>query len=948
MGASDKLLNELAQRNYVNTSPIEDMLDAYTYVKDGSYFHTQDGRFAYIWQIGSINDESFSEDEKSGVASLLAYGLNRFPANACGQFIRFTHNNINGILNEFSQNISDAPFAKEIIGSTIDRQLQGATKGFFSNISADMIDKAKDDLFDEFSEDVEDDGSKESASINIERAISTGRYANHSESFLIFIYSPPWSSGANLFGKIYHKLLSGFGFLNLYKLYASLYASERKKFLRHKDNIQQALTTGNFNISVITGQGLVDALYRELNPERNLNVASPTYRSSFTIREFIGNIIKERAVRNGKRTIGSSSTYSPINTTQKGWQIGKTFYRACSVKHLPTTTRAGMIMEAIRLTEGRSWVSCNFHVGSQSSVRRALSVRKGALWSKENAFAHMPMFKPDMQQLQNQKDDMDYISHATNPEERETELVFNASFHCIMIGDNEEETEQRATDLQEHLWQEGYFETDRGDAIVHHSLPLNMRKTGQRLLQRYSPTLSSNFADLCPIFTSYQGLATNHPTKKKAAVLVNSAIGEPIYINPFHDRITAAHSIFVGGTGSGKSFMVNTILGQMKSSDKMKIFIIDKGNSYQSFCESNGGSYVKLMLDDEDGVTPTCLNPLYTGMENGKRRPPDKIELEFIHGTLKAMALSRASEDSVVKTTLNPEDLGLMLQALTKLFETHPIEQEIILTDYVCYLQEHYGEKGESIARQLFEYTKDGLFGKLFDGPLQADWEADTIVFETDKLSGSSCLPIVMVVLFYQIEMYSKHILGKNVRKILAIDEAWAALAQPSIAKIIAGYFREMRKHNMGIFLISQTIEDFAKLVAMEIGDGNSQSGIIQNTKHYYLLSCNATDHPIGKKLLSLTDEDVAMWQSVSSLPPYYSEVYYRAIMDDDRPYSGKFRVVSNPVSLWIGTTTPEDVEIRKARIKEKKEQGMTAMQAQRAAIIELSKEYPYGSRYAA
>jgi len=945
MQVDPNLARELEKRNYGNAFPLEEMLDIFTFVKDGNYFHTADGRFARVWRLPGICDEAMHDEEKASAADALAYAFNRFPENSCGQFIRYTHNNINYFLNEFYEDISDSAFSEEIINATIDRQLKGAKSGFFGDVSTSMLNKAKQDLIEEIDDS---DERKDDMDVSINRTMSSGRYATTSDILLVFIYSPPWASGAKLLQRWYQKLLAGLGFLNLKELYFNQYKREKKKFLRHADYIEQALLASGIGPRVVTGQGMIEMLYRELNPDRSQRIKAPTYKSKFSIREFLDDVINNSTAERKERSIRSSATYSSIHTSEKGWQIGDNYYAACSAKHLPTSTRAGMLLDAVRKVEGRGWVVCNFHVGSQVGTRALLKMRKGALWSKANLNSHMPMFKPDMEQIGKQQADMDYVTNAMNPEERNTQLVLNASYHAVMINDNPEEAQLRAQDLEEYMWQEGYFEAERGDAVIHHCLPMNMRKSSQNMLQRKIPTLSANFADMCPLFTSYQGMFTNDPDRRKTSVLVNNSVGEPTFINVFHERVTCGHALVAGSTGSGKSFMANTILSQMRASDKMKIFIVDKGDSYQSFCQTNGGTYVKLMLDDEDGVEPVCLNPLYTGFENGKRRQPDKAELEFIQGTIEAMALSSVSKDNGVNTDLTTEDLGTMLKALTELYNTHPEHLEVTLTDYCDYLVEHEGERGRSIAAQMFKYTRKGLYGKLFDGPLKADWTADIIVFETDKLADSDCLPIAMLVLFYQMEMYSKHILGKSVRKVLAIDEAWAALAQESIASIIAGYFREMRKHNMAIWLLSQSVEDFARLVAKSVGDSGKQSGIIQNTKHFFLLSCSNTDHGIGKELLNMTDEDVNTWASVSSLPPYYSEVYYRAMLDDDKPYSGKFRVMSNSVGIWIGTTTPVDVDLRRKRIKEKINEGLDPQSAQREAILELAKEFPYGSRYAA
>jgi len=200
-----------------------------------------------------------------------------------------------------------------------------------------------------------------------------------------------------------------------------------------------------------------------------------------------------------------------------------------------------------------------------------------------------------------------------------------------------------------------------------------------------------------------------------------------------------------------------------------------------------------------------------------------------------------------------------------------------------------------------------------------------------------------MLATFRQIEQYSKYKLPRNRRKIVGVDEAWNTIANREAANALGGFFRELRKYKGGVFLISQSLIDFLKLVEHE---GGAEDGILVNTSHFYLLACTSADHKAAQDELNFTDEEINAWSSVSSLPPFFSEIFYRQKMTTEHFESGVFRIYSAPVPLWLATTDADDVEKRNEIVTEFINQGMPAAKARREAIQILASQYPFGSRY--
>jgi hypothetical protein len=928
-------MEHLARLNYKNATPISDLLDVATYVPEHNFFHMSDGRICVAWQISGVPDEMLSTEEKFYFTDALAYALNQYPVGSCGQIIRYTHADIRARLQQFASTISDAPFAEDIIDSVIQRQISGAIDGFFCDITKDMIDAASAAQ----SSELEDITVKDSFNLKIENSTHTGRYAHVSDIFLTFCYSPSWMAGGHIIQSLRHRLAAALGIGGAANEYERIYNEEVTAFLGHVTKIQNALAKHHLSPMRVTGQGLVEVLYRELNPERKLFTAAPAYSPRVSLRALI-----DGAFRNAEKEIPRAAVFTGIDMERSGWRIGDDVIRVTSLRELPGTTRPGMLNEALSAIEGESWSAINFHVGNQQRVRMRLKFRRTTLTSRNELAQASTFMKPDPYMMQKNFQDLALVEHATNPEERDIQKVVDASVHIAPRGRNPEAVEHLATELEDLMWHYGYREKDRGDAIIHSMIPFNFKPQSKALLQRSRDILTSNLADMAPIFLSYQGV--DAPT-----VLVNNSKGEPIYISLLGNHVTAGHALVVGGTGSGKSFLINNLIMQMTAKLRPKTFVIDKGNSYKSLCAALGGSYISLAVENEDDARPVCINPFYVSPDkHGKPRPPRVSEAFFMHRVILSMIQSGTGRDTGIDAGLSKEDSSLLFRALREMFERAEIWHECTLSEYVAVLCDFGGERGQQLAQKLHEFTKEGIYGALFDGPIEVNWDADMIVIETDKLDGSAAMPVIMLVLFYQIDLYCKYRLPRDRMKYFLIDEAWAALSDPSgvIPRLVGGYFREMRKYSTACCLVSQSLGDFATLVSSESKSGGGKSGILVNTMHYFLLSSSEEDVSLARSLLNISDVEANQWRKVSSLPPFYSECFYRLRTATNQPYSGIFRLYSSPVAIWLASTEPSDITLRERTIKNHlSDSNGDRITATRRAVRQLSQEYPYGSRYA-
>jgi hypothetical protein len=274
-------------------------------------------------------------------------------------------------------------------------------------------------------------------------------------------------------------------------------------------------------------------------------------------------------------------------------------------------------------------------------------------------------------------------------------------------------------------------------------------------------------------------------------------------------------------------------------------------------------------------------------------------------------------------------------------------KKEVVFSDFIPILQsiERTEASGEAIAESLQLFYGEGPFADIFDGPLDVDWDNDFTVLETGGMSSSPALPVVMLSLFNQIDIYSKHKLPTYRKKIVAVDEAWAVLKNPTAASALAGFFRELRKYNGACILISQTISEFVSILsAEEESGGGNDDGILANTSHYFLLPANLSDYKLSESELGFSPQEISQWQSLASAPPYFGELFYRMRTRSDNYLSGVLRLCSPALCLWIASTSPADKQLRDNKQAENIKKGFNEIESRRMAIKQLAELYPFGA----
>ena len=157
------------------------------------------------------------------------------------------------------------------------------------------------------------------------------------------------------------------------------------------------------------------------------------------------------------------------------------------------------------------------------------------------------------------------------------------------------------------------------------------------------------------------------------------------------------------------------------------------------------------------------------------------------------------------------------------------------INDYAAILSTFY--KGGEYEETLNSDMETSLFDEKF------------IVFELDQIKDNPVLaPIVLLIIM---DVFTQKMRIKKCRKTLVIEEAWKAIATPSMAEYIQYLYKTARKHWASVGVVTQDIQDIT-------GNKIVKDAIISNSGVFVLLDQSKFKEkfePIAD-ILALTETD--------------------------------------------------------------------------------------------
>lgn len=286
--------------------------------------------------------------------------------------------------------------------------------------------------------------------------------------------------------------------------------------------------------------------------------------------------------------------------------------------------------------------------------------------------------------------------------------------------------------------------------------------------------------------------------------------GKPVYVDLYDEPrrlgITSNMGTLVCGTsGGGKSVTVNHML-QTLHSQGAHCVIVDIGGSYRGLCSLLGGYYFTY-----EEKAPIKFNPFF--LPEGQTLDTEKKE------SLKSLLVALWKQEN---EQFNRSEYVALSNALQQYYDLLKSDGSIFpcFNSFYDFLQEQYIDvlkahrvKDKDFDIDNFLYVLRPFYqGGEFDYLLNAAENLDVlnqpfVVIELDNIKDHPILfPVITLIIMEMFISKMRKLQGK--RKVLAIDEAWKAIAKNGMAEFVKYAYKTIRKFNGIPIVITQELED--------------------------------------------------------------------------------------------------------------------------------------------
>jgi conjugal transfer ATP-binding protein TraC len=560
--------------------------------------------------------------------------------------------------------------------------------------------------------------------------------------------------------------------------------------------------------------------------------------------------------------------------------------KVLSMVQIPSETRAGMLSLSPLSGVGvldlipEAILVFNFGVLDDTQMRHRFEKRDAFAW----------------RQLQGPRKKLELIKIKEDAETALDELMngrraLMVRFHVILSDPSPEVVREKSRAVVgaiDRLGVEMIEEDALGLNIYLQSLPMMYHPESDKGLKRAFTMMSSNVADMLPLYGSFQGTPTPE-------VLLQNRRGELVFFSPF-DSDVAPHTVVTGVSGAGKSFMMNYALASAARRGA-HVIIIDKGNSYRNLSEILGGQYVVF-----DPNRPLRINPI------GRAEEMDKERLIFVKAVLSEMCAQ--GEEPIRK-----EERTILENSILRAVETKKTGEVILSDVYRALLEEvrtgprTLGRDMDRLVLSLKPFVGNGAYAGFFDGPSQIDFARGFTVFEMGEIAKRhEVAPSILMAIMHNVAAFCGAPSNLERKKYFVIDEAWSLLKSPATARFLEDVLRTYRKLNAAAILVTQQVSDFA---------GPTGEAIRANAPNRIFLRQTSETVLAMEKLFELSPEVKEAIASLVTAKGRFSEMFIETSVG-----RGVARLVPSPELYTAFSTDGDDRARLMARVKEKEQEG--------------------------
>ena len=365
-----------------------------------------------------------------------------------------------------------------------------------------------------------------------------------------------------------------------------------------------------------------------------------------------------------------------------------------------------------------------------------------------------------------------------------------------VVGDTEQELDERGAEVNR-----GFVEVDAkvvketfGQAAVWFQRYIGAQR---KALPRPVLVSSGLTAALAPVYGAPIGHKTcKHLDGKPPLAVFKTQWGTAYYYDLFAGA-DVGHSLILGSTGSGKSFLLNFLLFQSLQYNP-KIVILDLGRSYKTITELVGGSYLEMSLEDSGEESST------SSVGAGLR--PFQLDAGERAFTFLTQWVTRIL--SIGGYDAKGEDINEIRARVIDVYELE--REERTLGKLAAFLPPR-------MKPALARWVEDGQWASTFDGPPPTREEAKTLNpdWQVVDLAGAvNFKDWCAAALFFMFERLRIAMDDESERgrvKIMVVDEGWLFLTDPSVVAYLAEAAKTWRKRLGVLIIATQSLQDLSK-----------------------------------------------------------------------------------------------------------------------------------------
>ena len=372
--------------------------------------------------------------------------------------------------------------------------------------------------------------------------------------------------------------------------------------------------------------------------------------------------------------------------------------------------------------------------------------------------------------------------------------------------------------------------------------------------------LNTHYADLAFVFAPHGGEVRNEHLGAEYLAVLETNHGTPYFLN-LHCQDTA-HTLVLGATGSGKSFLLNFLITHLQKYEPFT-YVFDLGRSYETLTRLFRGAFVPVGGAASGlAINPFCL-------------PPTAENFQFLFSFVRVLAESSGG-------AISARDERDLFEQIENLYAIEPGQRRLKTLAHIV---------NRDLRARLLKWVEGGQYGRLFD---RAEDTLTFARFQTFDFEGMDKVPEVLEpLLFYILHRANAAIYDAGLAttfKVFVLDEAWRFFRHPTIKQYIMEALKTWRKKNAAMILATQSTDDLLRSEMLPV--------VVESCPTKIFLANPGLDRQAYRELFHLNDTEAEL---IATLRP-------KRQMLLKRPDRAKVLNLSvDPKGYWLYTNDPYD-----------------------------------------